>query len=594
MTLIGITTPRLLKNTKIGLEFKGGYEILYTASPQTGGKEITKAQLTETANLLSERANGLGVAEPDVIIEGNNLIRVKLAGVSSNDQVRKIMEGGGALPLKLTEKYSQTVGGVLGEEDLQKTLKAGAIALGIILAFMVIIYRWAGLVAVIALITYLWMLLVVFNLIHATLSLAAIIAFVLGTGIASDANILAYERIKEELKAGKAQLAAIKDGERLSWRTILDSNLTGLICALVLFIAGIGPIRGFALTTILSIAVSLICNVFLSRFLLNLLARTKNSKKGNLFAVKPSDVSRPLTGFNFVKYRYWFLSLSTIIAIAGAVALMTTPLNLDIEFKAGTALDVAINKSIAQEDATVIMEDAGVPPATVAIGGDGENQIAARFDNVLNSTEVNKIIDAFKAKYGPSVAYQENTADPAVAQELVKKAIWAIGLAILGVFAFVTWRLDWRFALATVIGVLNSAFFVLSIFSIFHKEIDVTFIAAILTVIGYAVNDTIVVFDRIRENLQHSPIETSQDLANLVNGSIWQILKRSIFTVLTVITGAISIYYLGAEPLQMFSFAILIGLLCGAYSSIFIAANIWFWLKRKTLPANHYLTSMNG
>lgn len=196
---------------------------------------------------------------------------------------------------------------------------------------------------------------------------------------------------------------------------------------------------------------------------------------------------------------------------------------------------------------------------------------------------MNKIVDAFKKEYGSSVAFQENTADPAVAQELVVKAIYAIGFAILGVFIFVALRFEWRFAIAAIVGVFNSAFFVLGMFSIFKYEIDVTFIAAILTVIGYSVNDTIVVFDRIRENLQFSEPKTFEDLAKLVNQSIWQTLRRSIVTVLTVVIGALCLYYLGAEPLRAFSLAIFLGLLCGAYSSIFIAAQLWLLLKQRSL-----------
>jgi SecD/SecF fusion protein len=444
---------------------------------------------------------------------------------------------------------------------------------------MAVVYRVAGLVAILGVIVYLWLMLVVFNLLHATLSLAAIVAFVLGMGIASDANIISYERIKEELRKGKEIMPAVKDGEHHAFRTILDSNLTGLIGAIVLFAAGIGPIRGFALTTILSIIISLVSNVFLVRFLLNLLVQSPMAKTPAFFGVKQSESSPPKRVFNFVKHRNWFFALSASVALIGCISLVTTPLNVDIDFKAGTALDVTINQSIDQEKATTIIKDAGIGPATVAIGGDRQNQIAARFDNVLDAPEINKIIDGFKKEYGARVAFQENTSDPAVAQELVVKALYTIGFAIVGLFIFIAIRFEWRFAVAAVVNVLNSAFFVLSMFAIFKYEIDVTFIAAILTVICYSVNDIIVVFDRIRENLQFEVAETSEELANLVNQSIWQTVRRSIYTVLTVVTGALCLYYFGAEPLQAFSLAIFFGLVCGAYSSIFIATSIWFLLK---------------
>jgi SecD/SecF fusion protein len=420
---------------------------------------------------------------------------------------------------------------------------------------------------------------------HATLSLAAIVAFVLGIGIASDANILAYERIKEELRKGKEVLTAFRDGERHAFWTIIDANAAGLIGAIVLFAVGIGPIRGFALTTILSIIISLVSNVFLARFLLSLLIEGNVVKSSTFFGVKGQENPNLMGRFNFVKNHFWFFALSGLFTVAGAFTLLTAPLNLDIDFKAGTALDVAINQSITQDKATTIMEDAGIAPATVAIAGSQSNQIAARFDDVLNATQINQIISGFKQEYGSSVAFQENTADPGIAQELVVKAIYAICFAILGIFIFVALRFELRFAIAATIGVLNSAFFVLSMFAIFKYEIDVTFIAAILTVIGYSVNDTIIVFDRIRENLRLFDVHTPSELASLVNQSIWQTVRRSLYTVLTVVTGALCLYYFGAEPLQAFSLAIFLGLICGTYSSIFIAAQIWFLLKKSSLPA---------
>lgn len=381
--LIGATAPKLLHDTRIGLEFKGGYEILYVAEPLEPGKPLEKATLLKTAGILSDRANTLGVAEPEIIVEGNNQIRVKLAGVSSGEQVRAILNQPGALPVKLTEKYSQTVGGVLGEADLRDTLRAGAVALGLILLFLVVVYRAAGLMAGFTLITYLWLLLVVFNGLHAVLSLAAIVAFVLGIGLASDANILTFERILEELRSDKEILPAVQDGENHALRTILDSNATGLISAIALFVAGIEPIRGFALTTILSIILSLVSNVFLARFLMRQFTQGGLIKRPAFFGVNRVDHPRPLQGFDFVRNRYWFFALSGLFAIAATFSLLTTPLNLDIDFKAGTALDVTINQAIDQEKATSIMEDTGIPPATVAIAGDQNNQIAARFDDVL-------------------------------------------------------------------------------------------------------------------------------------------------------------------------------------------------------------------
>lgn len=572
--LMATTTPYLIRHIRIGLEFKGGYEILYKAAAKPNGVALTHASLLDTAQQMEKQANALGVSEPEVRIEGSDRLRIKLVGVSSDAQVRQLMQAD-HLPLTVTEKYSQTVGGVLGTVDLHDTLRAGAVALAIIIGFLILVYRVPGVIAGFGLVFALWLLLVAFTGLHATLSIAAIVAFILGFGIASDANILNFERIKEELGHSASAKAALKDGQQRSFRTILDANASVLIAAAILFIAGIGPIRGFALTLMLSVAVSILGNVLLTRFLLHLAAEEQRLRSPLWFVPKRAIAA---SGFSFVRHGGKFLLLSALIAVLGAVNLVRAPLNYDIDFKAGTALDVSLPRAISQGDATTIMVKAGVPPATVAIGGAQHNQVAVRFDNVLKADELTQVIDGYKAVYGSAVAYQENTADPAVARDLARQAAYAVAFAVIGLFAFVSWRFGWRYAVATTVALLNASFFVLAVFSLFHLEIDVTFIAAILTVMGYAINDSVVVFDRILENVQSGKVKGS--LADIANLSIRQTIRRSIFTVLTVVTGAVSLYFLGAEPLQMFALAILTGLLCATYSSIFLAVPVWHWLSR--------------
>ncbi|MDH2906562.1 MAG: protein translocase subunit SecF [Candidatus Nitrosotalea sp.] len=577
------TTPYLVSHTTIGLEFKGGYEILYTAESSQSGKPIDRDTLLKTANMLASRANSLGVSEPQVSIEGDHEIRVDLAGVSSNEQVRAIMDAQNGLPLKLTEKYSETVGGVLGKSDLNSTFWAGIIALGIILGFMIMFYRGVGLVASFTVITYLWLLLLMFNVFHGVLSLAAVVTFVLGMGIAVDANIIAYERIREELRKGKSVTEALKEGEHNAFHIIMHANITTAIAAIVLFFAGIGPIKGFAFTLILSIIVSIVSNVFLSRILLNLLVKGEIVKKQSFFGIRIKQSTESLKHFSFVKHRYKFIAISVAIAGVGAFVLFTTELNYDIDFKAGTALDITLDKSITQDTATNIMVDAGIPPATVAIGGQNNNQIAARFDNVLQSNDVNAIMNDFKANYTKNVVYEENTYDPAVAQDLAIKAVYVILAAIAAIVTFVTIRFSWKFAMASAVSVLNSAFFVLAMFAILKLEIDVTFIAAILTVIGFATYNTIVIFDRIRENMKNFTGNSQDEFGVVINKSIWQMMTRSINTVITVVIAAVCVYLFGAEPLHNFALAILFGLICGTYSSICIGAPIYFTLKKRSI-----------
>ncbi|TDF97669.1 protein translocase subunit SecD [Paenibacillus piri] len=390
-TSVALTSPQLLGKIKLGLDLKGGFEILYVAEPIEAGKPVTRDSLTQTAASLEKRADDLGIAEPEITTEGSDRIRVKLAGVSNEEEVRKIMkepaeltfrgpdgtkemlgsdfvEGAakvefdqtnrpniaiqvkdkekfrkvtekligqplaiylnetklsdpvvqqvlgdgratisgnytydeakkladtinlGALPLKLTEKYTQSVGATLGQQSLHQTVEAGIIGSILILIFMLTMYRIPGVVAAITIITYAWLLLFVFDLLNATLTLPGIAAFILGIGIAVDANIITYERIKEEIRSGKSILSSLRAGSKHSFRTIMDANITNIIASVVLYYIGNGAIRGFALITILSTVLSIITNVFFSRLLIHLLIRGNVFKKPGYFGVKESEI----------------------------------------------------------------------------------------------------------------------------------------------------------------------------------------------------------------------------------------------------------------------------------------------------------------
>lgn len=573
---MAFTAPKLIRDTRIGLEFRGGYEILFAAAPLEGNGPLEQGPLLEAAKILGQRANLLGVSEPEIQVESGNLIRVKLAGITDVSGLRESLTNPAGLPLKIVEKYSETVGGVLGQADLSDTMTAGGVALGVIFLAMLAMYRGPGFIAVFNLTVYFWLLLVVFNLLHAVLSLAAIVAFVLGVGIAAGTNILSFEWIKEELRNGLPFHEALRRGQNLALRTILDANGTVLLSSIILFAAGPGTVQGFALTMMLSILVSLAVNLGLTRLFLSMLYADRPVARTALLR-DPNDApgsSRDRT--DFLRWRRIAVAASIAIVVIGMGFAVFGEINYDIDFKAGTALDIKLPQPTDQERATSIMTDAGIAPATVAIGGSDRNLVAARFDDVLDAAQIGQIVDVFRQLDGPDVAFEENTADPIVARQLAIEAVYAILLALAGSFLFILWRFDWRTSVAAMLAVANSVLFVMSMFAIFGLEIDVTFIAAILTVIGYSLNETVIVFDRLRQNRAAGVA----DPAERMNLSIRQTLRRSVYTVSAVAVGAVSLFLLGAEPLQMFSLAIFLGLLCGAFSSIFIAPGVWYRLSR--------------
>ncbi|MNZ64007.1 bifunctional preprotein translocase subunit SecD/SecF [compost metagenome] len=394
------TTPDLLKNVRLGLDLKGGFEILYEASPIEGGAKVTRESLLKTAQSLEERANKLGTSEPEVTTEGNDRIRLKLAGVTDEAEVRKQMRepasltfrskdgtetaadqynkiemigtdfaengakleftqmnepivsikvkskdkfaevtkrllgqplaiymndslisapvvqavltdgtasisvGGdlneakelrdqinlGALPLKLTEKYSQSVGATLGKQSLKETIEAGLIASVLIMIFMVAMYRVPGLFAGFALIVHTWLLILVFVWADFTLTLPGVAAFILGVGMAVDANIITNERIREEIRSGKSIMSAVKAGGKHSFRTVMDSNITTIIVAAVMYMYGTGAVKGFALVLIVEIVLSIATNIYFSRFLQNLLIKAGKLSKPKYFGIKESEI----------------------------------------------------------------------------------------------------------------------------------------------------------------------------------------------------------------------------------------------------------------------------------------------------------------
>lgn len=389
---IAWTSPAMLKDVKLGLDLKGGFEVLYEASPFEENGVVTPEALKQTAKSLEKRIDASGVAEPEILPEGTNRIRVRLAGVTNEEEIRELLAkpinltfrapdgtikldgtdfkensagvafdelnrpvvtielkdaqkftdvttelvgqylaiyldeeeisrpgvsfpitGGsaqitlgnadrseaenlrdlinmGSLPLKLTEKYTQSVGAKLGMDSLNDTVTAGVIGSLIVLVFMIVIFRIPGFVAAISIITYAWLLILVHNLLGATLTLPGIAAFVLGVGMAVDANIITAERIKEEIRSGKSMVSSLKSGSKSSFRTIMDANITSIIASVALWAIGDGAIKGFALTMIFSIIVSVITNIYLSRFLLSLLVNSKAFMKPKYYGVKEADI----------------------------------------------------------------------------------------------------------------------------------------------------------------------------------------------------------------------------------------------------------------------------------------------------------------
>lgn len=293
---------------------------------------------------------------------------------------------------------------------------------------------------------------------------------------------------------------------------------------------------------------------------------------------------------DFVKYRKWYFLVSAVIIAAGLLVMAFAGFNAGVDFKSGTSLDINVESGNLTSQQALELIQAGRPegsPPTITIGGDNANRVSARFDEVLDEDTRNRILEQFAQAFGEEeISYEESTVDTQIAREFAQRAAVVLLIASIGIVVYIMIRFEWRFALAAAITVFHDALFVLSIFAIFRFEFNLTIIAAILTVVGYSVNDTIVLFDRMRENLQKIKLKTYEDLAHLVNLSIRQTLTRAINTGLTIVIPAVLLMLIGSEGIRNFSIAMVIGLIAAAYSSIFMAAQLWLVFKKNSMNAS--------
>lgn len=282
--------------------------------------------------------------------------------------------------------------------------------------------------------------------------------------------------------------------------------------------------------------------------------------------------------FNFVHSSKYFFIFSIIITIVGAISLSVLGLNYGVDFSSGTNVDITLTKPVERAQVATMLEPYQLKKEpTITLGSD---RMTIRFTEVLTEQMENQFKADFK-KLDAGASFEINTVDVEIARELQRNALLAVLIASLGIIIYISIRFEWRFAISAVVALLHDAFMVISIFSIFRLEVNLPFIIAVLTIIGYSINDTIVIFDRIRENMRFAKVKNIHDLSHLVNDSIYQTLTRSINTVLTVLVAALCLFIFGSESIRMFSLAILVGLAFGAYSSIFIASPLWVVLKSK-------------
>ncbi len=501
----------------------------------------------------------------------------------------------GSLPVKLKEVYSTSVGAKFGEQALHETVFAGIVGIIIIYLFMIFYYRFPGFIATITLTIFTYLVLLIFDWMNGVLTLPGIAAIILGVGMAVDANIITYERIREELKVGRSLKSAFEAGEKHAFTAIFDANLTTILTACVLFFYGTSSVKGFATMLIVSVLMSFLTNVYGSRLLLGLWVKSGIfNKKPGWFAVHPSqiksindnvdtvDLPTRFDKIDFIGLRKKVFILSGTLILAGVIVLAIFRLNLGIDFSSGTRIEVQSKTPLTTEEVRSAFTNRGLKPDDVVISGNNNQIGAVRMIGVLSKNEIASLKADFKKEYG----YEPNvsTVSPTVGKELAKNAFISVLLASIGIILYVSIRFEAYMAIAAIAAILHDAFFMIAIFSITRLEVDLNYIAAILTIVGYSNHDTIVTFDRVRENMQKKKrLKTVQDIADVVNVSIRQTLTRSINTVFTVLVTTACIMIFGSPSIRNFSIALFVGLIVGVYSSVFVAGSLWYVMKCKEL-----------
>ncbi len=694
----------ILKGTKFGLDLKGGFEILYEVK-DIEGDEVDKESVINTYRTILKRIDILGVSEPEIDIEGNN-IRIQLAGVTDKEQAKETLSSmanltfrnskdelvmtsdvlkpngvhvrsdeqnignyyltldiddtntfyekteeirlagdylviwldfdededsfkaeqancgslnnsrcisyasiadqltgsevrlsgkftqeeadslaqlinSGSLPTKLVELSSKTVDASFGTDALQKTFVAGVIAVVLIMLFMIVLYRFSGFIASIGIITYTMLIFAIFNMVGGRLTLPSIAAVVIGIGMAVDATVLSFERIKDELRAKNNLEHAFMVGNKGSLVSIIDANITTLIAAVILFIFGESSVKGFATMLIISIVVTMLVMVCFVRLLLKGFVPSFEGKPNAFIGLKHLDRKPLVTRFNYVKHNLKFAIVSIIILVGGLVCLYFNGLNLSIDFKGGASVSLSANEKL--NSATVKDELVQLGYEVESIDKIDNQNVYVTLDNSLEAKDNEKIDKYFADKYEgatTSIGSVSNT----VKTELVKNAIKSLIWAALGIIIYVSFRFTFRYGVSAIITLLHDVLLIVVVFSLFKLEVSSIFIAAILSIIGYSINDTIVVFDHIRENKKkvfRDKIKSYSELKELVNMSIKGTVVRSLVTSVTTIIPVVCLMALGSHEILTFNYALLIGLIGGTYSSIFIASQLWLYLEKR-------------
>lgn len=589
-----VLTGSDIKNAQAGVDDSGTVKdyVVQLQFTDEGAQKFATATAANIGKPIYIIYDGAVASVPTVqsaITDGNAVINK----ISSYDEAESLASTIkiGALPLELKQIQYNIVGAKLGQKAVSTSLIAGAIGFGLVCILMIILYRFPGFIASLALTGYVVLMLLILSIRHITLTLPGIAGIILSIGMAVDANVIIFTRIREEISAGSGVRAAVKAGFSKALSAILDGNITTLIATVVLMILGSGSIKGFAVTLMLGIVLSMFTALFVTKMLLNSFLELGVQNPKMYGKAKEPKIHGYVKNFKICGVA------SLIVIIAGLAFLgvnhsrIGKSLNYSLEFTGGTSTtatfaedDVYTLERAESEVAPVIAETAGIDAGTIQIQTvEGNNQVIFKTSE-LTEEQSAKIDDLLKSQF-KATEVDNQSISSTISGEMKKDAIVAIAVSSVLMLLYIAFRFsDVKFGVSAVLALVHDVLVVFAAYSIGTLSVGNTFIACMLTIVGYSINATIIIFDRIRENMRTQ--DSKESLEELVNKSIGQTFTRTIYTSLTTFIMVFVLFVMGVTSLKEFTFTLMLGIVCGAYSSVCITGPLWYTMKKKFSKKN--------
>ena len=535
---------------------------------------------------------------PNSAISGGEAIITGGAGGFKQDEAIELsmLIRAGALPVELHEVESSSIGATLGMGALKDSLIAGAIGIALVILLMIFMYRLMGLCADLALLLYIPLLFWVLILFKGVLTLPGIAGIILSIGMAVDANVIIFARVREEVAEGKTIRVAVQTGFKRAMGTIVDSQLTTLIAGIVLYQFGTGPVRGFALTLIIGIIIGLFTATVLTNIYVRVFAESKFLINSGIFGVREYDSSKPpkqRKQFKYVKNRKIYYIAAIAIIVVGFAVGGIRGFNLGIDFTGGTMLQLDFGKQVSVDDIQDSLKKHDIEGADIVHFGEKNEGVVIKTTKAMTTEDRSALLETFFEDFGidESAVQSFEQFGPSTGKLLQRNAVRAVLLAALFMLIYIIIRFKLKYGIAATVTTFHDIFITIALYGLFHFTINNPFIAAILTVVGYSINDTIVVFDRIRENIGFMKKEP---LDSLVDLSVNQTLGRSLMTSLTTLIAILPLSFIGGEIIRQFTIPLIIGIVAGAASTIFVASPLFYDLSKKEFDSRGKYKGSSG